>query len=220
MVLAENRWLDLSGMGVQSRRPRRLSALLNGGRFELYTHDWIVVHEAQADNPNLDRLRFRQRFLPDYTFGGNVGFDFYVYTPPPLPPPTEGIEFEVGPGARPFLGSAWRLRAGETSVEVPPDGASLFLPPVAGEKLHVRVAVSANSDDEDLDDFAITVELGQRSLALTRTRGALSNQDLYAATLDAPGMTSKITEIRITPVGDGPVRFEGFSLRRCRSPSC
>jgi hypothetical protein len=84
-VLAEMRWLDLEGSGLDVHRVPDLRAVLDQGVWGFQGYEWVVVPEIHFGHPTLRRLGFVRRFHADQGFGGSLGYDYEVYSVPALP---------------------------------------------------------------------------------------------------------------------------------------
>jgi 4-amino-4-deoxy-L-arabinose transferase-like glycosyltransferase len=90
-VVVEQHWLDLRDEPFTVRRVPDVRALLDGGIEPLAGAGWLVVAEPQFGHPALKRLGLVQRFHAGQGFGGNLGYDYEIYSIPQLPHPSTGF---------------------------------------------------------------------------------------------------------------------------------
>ena len=141
-VLAERGWLKVPKDGPRVQRVGDLGKTLESSVHALSAADWIVVPEPLFTHPALKRLSLARRFSANHGFGGNVGYDFNVYTPPRLPPMPTPIDIRLDSAdAAPLLGADWGSSAGP-GRELPTAGASVFLPVAGGGPLNVQIELA------------------------------------------------------------------------------
>ena len=217
VVLIPDGWLDLSSSGLRLHRVPNLATVLGAGRYQLYTHDWVVVPEPDAYDPNLSRLVPAQSILADFGFGGNLGADYRMYVGPVLAPIRAGTEFRLGDEeSRPYLGLRWHRDDGtEPGLVLPATGASLFLPPIAAEEVAFRVTLKTVGEDAASSAQALPIALAMEGtpIPLTRVTGTPGEIELLSDPLVTPGLGSRISEVRLTPTTDGAIRVVTFGVR-------
>jgi 4-amino-4-deoxy-L-arabinose transferase-like glycosyltransferase len=81
-VLVEEGWLDLAAARCRVHRVGDLNRWLAGGLPGLAADDLVVVSRLEFDNPTLANLHLVQQFHASRKFGGEVGFDFRIYSVP------------------------------------------------------------------------------------------------------------------------------------------
>jgi hypothetical protein len=84
-VLLGRGWLDVDGAPFVARRVPDLRTTLDGGVEQLAGCQWVVVPEPLFGHPTLKQLSLAERFHARYSFGGNLGMDYEVYSVPDLP---------------------------------------------------------------------------------------------------------------------------------------
>jgi hypothetical protein len=94
-VLAGRGWLDLNEAPFVARRVDNLRSTLDQGIEQLAGCNYVIVPEPLFGHPTLRHLSLAERFHADYSFGGNVGMDYEVYSVPALP-----VEGTCGAGKR------------------------------------------------------------------------------------------------------------------------
>jgi hypothetical protein len=144
-VLLEIHWLNLEGSTLRVKRVEELPAVLNGGLYQLFAHNWIVVPEPYFGNPALRRLSFVRRFHADQSaWGGSMGYDFEVYAAPKAAPSIDGADVRLETAeAAPFLGHEWRRDdSGAPGLRLPPAGASVFLPAISRPKIAFELEIA------------------------------------------------------------------------------
>ena len=148
-VLLEIHWLNFAGSEPRIKRVVDLPAVLGGGLYHLFAHNWVVVPEPYFGNPALRRLSFVRRFHSDQrAFFGNMGYDFEVYAAPKVPPSIDGADVRLdSPEAAPFLGPEWGADSARApGLALPPTGASLFLPVVARPLINIELEITGSQD--------------------------------------------------------------------------
>ena len=85
IVLLGRGWLDVRDAPFSTRRVPNLRATLDAGLEPLAGCNWVVVPEPVFGHPALKHLALTERFIADYGFGGNLGYDYEVYAVPDLP---------------------------------------------------------------------------------------------------------------------------------------
>ena len=196
IVLLERGWLQLPAGSIAVRRVPDLARALDGSLYALAAADWVVVPEPLFRHPGLKRLGLARRFAADqHRFGGNVGYDFEVYsTPmvPPVPTPLE-IRFE-SPDAAALLGDEWPSPvAGRPGRELPAAGASVFLP------------LAATTDVDFIVELEATGPSAAEPVTIADTAGAIAlsaRPGGHAVTLAGSARASvrgRPIELRILP---------------------
>jgi hypothetical protein len=132
-LLIEKGWLDLPRPRFRPNRVDDLGAALDGALYQLAAQDWIVVHEGRLQHPSLRSLELVKDFAASTSFGGSLGPDFAIYRPPPIEPLPLPVSIGLDdPAATAFLGADWGPgEPGGRGRELPSEGASLYIPPVA-----------------------------------------------------------------------------------------
>ena len=72
-VLVENGWLDLTAVDSRVRRVPSLMEVLRGGRYQVFSNDWIVVPEPDFNRVDVSRLFLAREVLADFGFGAIRG---------------------------------------------------------------------------------------------------------------------------------------------------
>ncbi len=194
-VLVERGWLNLKGPGAQ--RVADLGKTLGSGVYPLTAADWIVVPEPLFTNPGLKQLSLARQFKADYGFGGRVGYNFDVYTPPVPPPIPTPVDIRLDAAeAAPFLGADWGSSAGP-GRELPATGASVFLPVSTSGPLTVQIELAGRGFTPG--EPPVIVADGQGPLALTVASGSSSTMTLTGTARRAE--RGRTTELSITPEG-------------------
>jgi Dolichyl-phosphate-mannose-protein mannosyltransferase len=198
-VLVGQYWLDLTSSRLTVRRVPDLGAALQGGLYSLASNDWVVVPEPFFQNPGLKRLMFVRRVSADQrSLGGNIGYDFEIYASPKLPPSTGRLEIRLGEAeAEPFLGPEWDAPAiGQPGRQLPPKGASLYLPPRSGAVARISVDVAGTNLPAGNSPIAITDAAGPILLGDVPASASSGRSSTGVARLAAGG---RATELRLTP---------------------
>lgn len=209
-VLLGEGWLDLKDSALVVRRVRDLGAALGGGLNMLAAHDWIVVPEPFFRHPGLKRLSFVTRVRADQrSFGGNVGYDFEIYAPPPLPSAAGPMEVAFGSAdADVYLGTEWEAaRADRPGRALPARGGSVYLPPRPAGTGRLVVELTVEGPGDGGMPVEIVDAMGPVSLEQTQP----SPRTLTGIVRLAPG--GRATELRLTPAGrQRPIRIVRVSV--------
>ena len=196
-VLVERGWLKLAGGPVRAERVGDLGRTLDAGLYPLSAADWIVVPEPFFKHPALKNLSLARQFKAGPGFGGSVGYDFDVYTPPALPPVATPIDVRLDAAdAGPLLGADWGGSAGP-GRELPAAGASLFLPVGSGGSLPVQVELAGRGFDARTPPLTLTD--GHGTVALTVVSGTSTAMTLTGAVRRAD--RGRTTELNMVPDG-------------------
>lgn len=193
-VLLGEGWLDLDGGPLVVRRVPDLAAALSGSLHQLAANDLVVVPEPYFRTPGLKRLAFVTRVAADQrSFGGNMGYDFEIYSPPRLPPSDAPLEIRFdGTAPADVLGPSWRGTAPD-GAPLPPTGASLYLPPRSRRTATVRIEVrgAGGPDFLEVADAAGPVVLRELPSQAEGVRVLIGVVRL--------GPDGRTTEIRLAP---------------------
>ncbi len=188
-VLLQRNWLDLDPERHDLRRPRSIRDVLNGGRYELATHDWVVVQEGLFQNPTLERLRLAEAINVAPYFGGNQGPDFRIFAVPEAEPIEGPMEVRIdGPGSRDYLGNEWPpRRPEEVGRLVPTEGARIFLPPLGARTRRLELVFA-----EDPAGGAPDIELFAAGRRLDLSPPQVADTDVLA-----PGSATRVVRVTI-----------------------
>lgn len=160
VLTAPNMLLNIRGSRRGVRRVNDLKQALGGGRLQLYAHNWIVVPEKFFGHPGLAGLSLVKEFAADYGFGGNRGGDLRIYVPPALDLHEVTTIAMSSPDADEFLGLEWVRDAGRPGLELPNDGASVYLPAFTrdGARLELEVVTAQGTGATGRSPVDLTVE--------------------------------------------------------------
>lgn len=194
-VLLEIHWLNFAGSEPRVKRVVDLPAVLGGGLYHLFAHNWIVVPEPYFGNPALRRLSFVRRFHSDQSaFFGNLGYDYEVYAAPKVPPSIDGADVRLdSPEAAPFLGPEWSADSTAPGLALPATGASLFLPVVPRPLIDIELEVTGPKS------ASISLVVGETPVALAEKPSRDPGTRLFAgvARIDP---AARGTELRLQRV--------------------
>ena len=142
-VLVENGWLDLTAVDSRVRRVPSLLDVLGGGRYQVFSNDWIVVPEPDFYRVDVSRLFLAREVLADYGFGGNQGGDFRIYASPKPVLVQVPLQIQLGTEASvPYLGLEWSGDGDGGGLEIPEHGARFFLPPVGQDEFRILLRLT------------------------------------------------------------------------------
>ncbi len=88
-VLLGRGWLDVRGARFTAQRVANLRATLDAGIEQVAGCDFVIVPEPVFGHSTLRHLMLAERFQARYSFGGNLGMDYEVYSVPDIP--IEGV---------------------------------------------------------------------------------------------------------------------------------
>src|SRR5690606_33023826 len=138
VVLIEDDWLDLRDAPFHVLRVKDLRWALDPDRLALSAADLIVVPEPHFRHPGLERLALVQEVKADRSFGGNLGFDYRVYTAPRRAP-AGAVEVRLSdPDASGMLGEEW-TRRNARGWQLPSGGGTVFLPPPVRDEVTLEL---------------------------------------------------------------------------------
>ena len=201
-VLVENGWLDLTAVGSRVRRVPSLMEVLRGGRYQVFSNDWIVVPEPDFNRVDVSRLFLAREVLADFGFGGNQGPDFRIYgSPQPALVRQVPLDIQLGTEASlPYLGLEWSGDGDAGGLEIPEHGASLFLPPVAQDEFRILLKLAGTDalTDDVLVDVPLALTLDGVSIPLEHVSEPKMGVWLASTPVAGRSAGSRVMELRIT----------------------
>jgi hypothetical protein len=180
---------------ITTDRVPLLRQTFGGGLYSRLVADWVVVPES--DKPSDDHLRGffpALRIEAGQGFGGNTGLDYWVYAAPRVPPATEGDEMPLAdPRAANLLGHEWVEDGRGPGLQIPVEGAGLFLPPLTWSHVELAFEVAALRGTDNAP-FALVVSGRPVDLSVA-PRGADGARFAGSVQLAHP---DRVTPLRLT----------------------
>jgi hypothetical protein len=215
-VLTASRLLmDIRGSRRGVRKVKHLRQALEGGRLQLYANNWIVVPEKYFEHPALAGLSLVKEFVADYGFGGARGGDLRISVPPTLELPDVTTIAMGSPEADAFLGLEWVRDAGRPGLELPKNGATVYLPAFRHDDTHLELEVVTTPGTEassrspvDLTVEGVAIPLDLVSAVEGRT---LLRSNPIPLRLPARARKPRILALHLA--ASSPIRVVSLSLR-------
>ena len=200
-VLVENGWLDLTAVDSRVRRVPSLLDVLRGGRYQVFSNDWIIVPEPDFYRMDVSRLFLVREVLADYGFGGNQGGDIRIYASPKPVLVQVPLHIQLGTEASvPYLGLEWSGDGDGGGLEIPEHGASLFLPPVGQDEFRILLRLTGTDalSNDVLVDVPIALAWDGVSIPLDYVSEPRMGVWLTSGPVRGKSAGSRVTELRIT----------------------
>ena len=174
--------------------------MLSGGRYQLFTNDWIVLPEPDFFRLDMGRLTLAREISADYGFGGHQGEDFRIYVSPTPVGRAVPLDIRLGTDqALPFMGLEWDRGAQDDGAEIPEQGGSIFLPLVAVDPFRILLEVArTDAVVQNPDDALVAVMFDGMPITMAPAGDVESGVWLASQPMPATAAAPRIVELRIT----------------------